>query len=45
LADTLRQAEAEKLAARLSKQFPAAEVGIYAVLCELGGGMATGSGA
>jgi hypothetical protein len=42
LADTLRQAEAEKLAVRLSKQFPNAEVGIYAVLCELGGGMATG---
>jgi hypothetical protein len=37
--DTLRKAEAETLAARLSKQFPAAEVGIYAVLCERGGGL------
>jgi hypothetical protein len=39
VADTLRQDEAETLAARLSKQFPDAEVGIYAVLCQRGGGL------
>lgn len=39
MVDTLRQAEADRLATRLSKQFPDAELGIYAVLCELGGGL------
>lgn len=43
--DTLRQAEAETLAARLSKQFPAAEVGVYVVLCERGGGLGMKPGA
>ena len=43
--DTLRKGEAETLAARLSKQFPDAEIGIYAVLCERGGGIGTGLGA
>lgn len=37
--DTLRRDEADKLAARLSTQFPDAEVGIYAVLCERGSGL------
>jgi hypothetical protein len=43
--DTLRKDEAETLAARLSKQFPDAEVGIYAVLCQRGGGLVSGLGA
>jgi hypothetical protein len=43
--DTLRKAEAETLEQRLSKQFPDAEVGIYAVLCQRGGGKETGLGA
>jgi hypothetical protein len=43
--DILRKDEAETLAARLSKQFPNAEVGIYAVLCQRGGGLETGLGA
>jgi len=34
--DTLRQADAEKLGADLSKQFPGAEVGVFSVLCQLG---------
>ena len=34
--DTLRQDEAEKLGASLAKQFPAAEVGVFRVLCQLG---------
>jgi hypothetical protein len=34
--DTLRQADAEKLGAGLSKQFRGAEVGVFAVLCQLG---------
>jgi hypothetical protein len=37
--DTLRKGEADILASRLSKQFPDAEVGIYAVLCERGVGL------
>lgn len=37
--DTLRQDEAETLEQRLAKQFPDAEVGIYAVLCQRGGGL------
>ncbi len=36
MVDTLRQADAEKLGADLSKQFPGAEVGVFAVLCQLG---------
>jgi hypothetical protein len=38
MADTLRQADAEKLGERLATQFPAAEVGVFAVLCQLGDG-------
>jgi len=36
--DTLRQTDAESLGARLSKQFPGAEVGVFRVLCQLGRG-------
>jgi hypothetical protein len=38
LVDTLRQADAEKLGARLAAQFPKAEVGVFGVLCQLGRG-------
>jgi hypothetical protein len=34
--DTLRQVDAEAIGARLSKQFSAAEVGVFRVLCQLG---------
>jgi len=34
--ETLRQVDAEALGARLSKQFSAAEVGVFRVLCQLG---------
>lgn len=37
--DTLRQQPAEALGARLAKDFPQAEVGVYRVLCQLGQGM------
>jgi len=40
LADTLRQAEAEKLGARLAKEYAQAEVGVFRVLCQLGHGEA-----
>ncbi len=36
--DTLRQDEAEKFGASLAKQFPAAEVGVFRVLCQSGNG-------
>ncbi len=36
MVDTLRQAEAEKLGESLSKQFSAADVGVFRVLCQLG---------
>jgi hypothetical protein len=36
--DTLRQADAEAIGARLSKQFSGAEVGVFGVLCQLGRG-------
>lgn len=36
MVDTLRQSEAEKIGERLSKQFSAAEVGVFRVLCQLG---------
>ena len=39
MVDTLRQADAEKLGERLAKQFPAAEVGVFRVLCQLGHGV------
>ena len=38
MVDTLRQADAEKLGERLGKQFPAADVGVFRVLCQLGNG-------
>jgi hypothetical protein len=38
MVDTLRQAEAEKLGQRLSKEFSAADVGVFRVLCQLGRG-------
>jgi hypothetical protein len=40
MADTLHQADAEKLGARLAKQFANAEVGVFRVLCQLGNGAA-----
>ncbi len=39
MVDTLRQADAEALGAQLAKEFPAAEVGVFRVLCQLGQGM------
>jgi hypothetical protein len=38
MVDTLRQADAEALGARLSKEFSASEVGVFRVLCQLGRG-------
>jgi hypothetical protein len=35
LVETLRVAEAEKVAATLSGQFPSATVGVYRLLCEI----------
>lgn len=40
MVDTLRQADAEALGARLAKEFPSAEVGVFRVLCQLGHGRA-----
>jgi hypothetical protein len=40
MVDTLRQANAEMLAARLSKQFSGADIGVFQVLCQLGNGAA-----
>lgn len=40
MVDTLRQDNAEKLGARLSRQFSGAEVGVFRVLCQLGNGAA-----
>jgi hypothetical protein len=36
MVDTLRQADAEKIVADLSYQFPQADVGVFRVLCQLG---------
>jgi hypothetical protein len=36
MVDTLRQADAEKIGADLSRQFPEANVGVFRVLCQLG---------
>ena len=36
--DTLRQADAQKIGADLSKKFPVSEVGVFRVLCQLGRG-------
>jgi hypothetical protein len=38
MVETLRQADAEALGARLSKEFPEGEVGVFRVLCQLGHG-------
>jgi hypothetical protein len=38
MVDTLRQADAEKLGAKLVKKFPGTEVGVFRVLCQLGRG-------
>ena len=38
MVDTLRQAEAEALGEKLSKQFPGADTGVFRVLCQLGRG-------
>ncbi len=38
MADTLRQGEAEKLGERFAKDFAAADVGMFRVLCQLGNG-------
>jgi hypothetical protein len=40
LIDTLRQADAEALGARLAKEFPNGEIGVFRVLCQLGHGVA-----
>jgi hypothetical protein len=40
MVDTLHQADAEKLGARLAKQFTTADVGVFRVLCQLGNGAA-----
>jgi hypothetical protein len=40
MVDALHQADAEKLGARLAKQFPNADVGVFRVLCQLGNGAA-----
>jgi hypothetical protein len=39
IVDTLRQAPAEALGARMAKDFPKAEVGVFRVLCQRGNGM------
>lgn len=38
MVDTLRQANAETIGARLTKDFPRAEVGVFRVLCQIGQG-------
>jgi hypothetical protein len=38
MVDTLRQADAEALGTRLTKQFAEADVGVFRVLCQLGRG-------
>lgn len=38
MADALRQTDAEKLSARLVKEFAKADVGVFRVLCQLGRG-------
>jgi len=39
IVDTLRQEPAEVLSAKLTKDFPAAEIGVFRVLCHLGSDM------
>jgi hypothetical protein len=38
MVDTLRQADAEKIGATMTKTFPGTEVGVFRVLCHLGRG-------
>ena len=38
MVDTLRRPEAESLGARFEKEFPGTQVGVFAVLCQLGRG-------
>lgn len=38
MVDTLRQADAETLGARLTKEFPSGDIGVFRVLCQLGYG-------
>lgn len=38
MVDTLRQVDAERLGERLSKDLPAADVGVFRVLCQIGRG-------
>ena len=40
MVDTLRQGDAEKLGARMTAQFPKADVGVFRMLCQLGNGAA-----
>ncbi len=40
MVDTLHQADAEKLGARLARQFANGDVGVFRVLCQLGNGAA-----
>ncbi len=40
MVDTLHQIDAEKLGARMAKQFASADVGVFRVLCQLGNGAA-----
>ena len=42
IVDTLRQVDAEKIGADLSRQFPQANVGVFRVLCQLGRAERTG---
>jgi hypothetical protein len=41
MVDTLRQDDAVNLGERLAKEFPAADIGVFRVLCQLGQGMET----
>jgi hypothetical protein len=38
MVDTLRQADAQTIGARLTKDFPRADVGVFRVLCQIGQG-------
>jgi hypothetical protein len=38
IVDTLRQRDAELLAEKLAREYPAGDVGVFRVLCQLGNG-------
>ncbi len=38
MVDTLRQTDAERIAEQLTKSFPGGDVGVFQVLCQIGGG-------